>query len=236
MFLLVNDMQVGITKFPGTNNELDVKRILDKLEVENALIFPDEVDKMEEMDALVLAGGFSYGDYLRPGIIAVQTPIMENLPDYINSNRFVIGICNGFQMLCETSILPGILSTNTSTKFISKWINMKVEKTNSPLLKGLENRVLKIPIAHFEGRYYNTEEEIKKLSDENQIAFKYCNVDGEISSEANPNGSVENIAGITNSKGNVLGMMPHPERASFDYLGSDDGRIIFENLIEELKC
>jgi phosphoribosylformylglycinamidine synthase len=229
-------MQVGITKFPGTNNELDVKRILDDLGIRNTLIYPNEVEKMNEMDALVLAGGFSYGDYLRPGIIAVQTPVMENLPKYVKSDRFVIGICNGFQMLCETSILPGVLSTNTSTKFISKWVNIKAINTNSPLLQGIEKNILRIPIAHFEGRYYNTNEEIRKLADENQIAFKYCNENGEISSHANPNGSVENIAGITNTKGNVLGMMPHPERASFDYLGSEDGKVIFENLLEELKC
>jgi phosphoribosylformylglycinamidine synthase len=229
-------MQVGITKFPGTNNELDVKRILDNLEIENTLIYPNEVTKMNEMDALVLAGGFSYGDYLRPGIIAVQTPIMENLPKYVKSDRFVIGICNGFQMLCETSILPGVLSTNTSTKFISKWVNIKTINTNSPLLQGMDNSILRIPIAHFEGRYYNTNEEIRKLADENQIAFKYCSEKGEISSNANPNGSTENIAGIINTKGNVLGMMPHPERASFDYLGSEDGKVIFRNLSEELKC
>ncbi|MHA2256309.1 MAG: phosphoribosylformylglycinamidine synthase subunit PurQ [Candidatus Heimdallarchaeaceae archaeon] len=206
-------MRIGITKFPGTNNELDVKRVLSSLGIKNELIYPDDVKKMNEMDALILAGGFSYGDYLRPGIIAVQTPVIENLLDYSNSERFVIGICNGFQMLCETSLLPGVLSTNTSTKFISKWVNIKTGITSSPLLKGMENKILKIPIAHFE-----------------------CRKDGKISLEENPNGSVENIAGIVNRKGNVLGMMPHPERASFQYLGSEDGRIIFKNLIGELKC
>jgi phosphoribosylformylglycinamidine synthase len=229
-------MQVGITKFPGTNNELDVRRVLDSLGIKNELIYPNDIKKMDEMDALILAGGFSYGDYLRPGIIAVQTPIIENLHEYAKSERFVIGICNGFQMLCETSLLPGILSTNTSTKFISKWVKIKTSANGSPLLKGMENKILKIPIAHFEGRYYDKNEKITKLSEKNQIAFKYCNSEGEISTENNPNGSVENIAGIVNEKGNVLGMMPHPERASFQYLGSDDGRIIFENLIEELKC
>lgn len=229
-------MRIGITKFPGTNNELDVKRVLSSLGIKNELIYPDDVKKMDEMDALILAGGFSYGDYLRPGIIAVQTPVIENLHDYSNSERFVIGICNGFQMLCETSLLPGVLSTNTSTKFISKWVNIKTGITSSPLLKGMENKILKIPIAHFEGRYYDKDEEITKLANKNQIAFKYCRKDGEISLVENPNGSVENIAGIVNRKGNVLGMMPHPERASFKYLGSEDGKIIFENLIGELKC
>jgi len=233
---MVNKMQIGITKFPGTNNEQDVKRILDDLGVKNELIYPNDIRKMEEMDSLVLAGGFSYGDYLRPGIIAVQSPIIENLHAYVETERFVIGICNGFQMLCEASLLPGVLSTNSSTKFISDWVNIKTIDTKSPLLRGMEDKILKIPIAHFEGRYYNTSDEIKKLISENQIAFKYCSKDGEISSENNPNGSVESIAGITNSKGNILGMMPHPERASFDYLGSEDGKIIFENLIEELKC
>ena len=229
-------MQIGITKFPGTNNELDVKRVLDSMDIENELIYPNDVKKMDDSDALILAGGFSYGDYLRPGIIAVQTPIIENLPSYANSGKFVIGICNGFQMLCEASLLPGILSTNTSTKFISKWVHIKTTKTTSPLLKGMEDTILKLPIAHFEGRYYNIQEEITKLSNQNQIAFKYCSNEGEISSENNPNGSIDNIAGIVNAEGNVLGMMPHPERASFSYLGSDDGRTIFENLKEELKC
>jgi phosphoribosylformylglycinamidine synthase len=229
-------MQIGITKFPGTNNELDVKRILNELGIKNELIYPNDVRRMDEMDALILAGGFSYGDYLRPGIIAVQTPVIENLRHYVETGKFVIGICNGFQMLCETSLLPGILSTNTSTKFISKWVNIRTIETESPLLKGMEGRILKLPIAHFEGRYYNKFDEIEKLEIEKQIAFKYCNTEGEISPNDNPNGSVENIAGIVNKKGNVLGMMPHPERASFEYLGSDDGKIIFENLIEELKC
>jgi phosphoribosylformylglycinamidine synthase len=139
-------------------------------------------------------------------------------------------------MLCEANYLPGVLTTNTSTRFISKWVNIKVNKTNSPLLKGLESKFMRIPIAHYEGNYYNTAESIKQLIDDSQIAFQYCNERKVVEPMSNPNGSIANIAGVVNDKGNVLGMMPHPERASFSYLGSIDGRSIFENLIEELRC
>ena len=229
-------MRIGITKFPGTNNELDVIRALNDLGVKGELIYPEQKKIAEEMDALILAGGFSYGDYLRPGVIASHSKIGQYLPDYANSGRFVIGICNGFQILCEKKVLPGILTTNTSTKFISKWVSIKVQKTKSPLLEAFEDKVLKIPIAHFEGRYYDEPQEIENLQNRNLIAFRYCDQKGKVSRRINPNGSVENIAGLVNEEGNVLGMMPHPERASFDYLGSADGRIIFEKLLEEIKC
>lgn len=229
-------MKIGITKFPGTNNEQDIVRILDFLNAETELLYPRDYRKLHSFDALILAGGFSYGDYLRAGVIAARTTLIDELYDFINSEKFVLGICNGFQMLCEANYLPGVLTTNTSTRFISKWVNIKVNITNSPLLKGLESRVMRIPIAHYEGNYYNTEESIKQLKDYSQIAFQYCNEKKVVEPVSNPNGSIENIAGIVNDKGNVLGMMPHPERASFPYLGSIDGRSIFENLIEELKC
>lgn len=185
---------------------------------------------------MIIAGGFSYGDYLRPGAIASHSPIAKKLPEYVESGKFVIGICNGFQILCELGLLPGILTTNTSTKFICKWVNISTEQTSCSLLKGMENKKLKLPIAHYEGRYYSEPANIQRLGNNNQIAFSYCNEQGEINEESNPNGSLENIAGIVNKTGNVLGMMPHPERASFLYLGSEDGKIIFENLKEELTC
>ncbi|MHA1302917.1 MAG: phosphoribosylformylglycinamidine synthase I [Candidatus Heimdallarchaeaceae archaeon] len=228
-------MRIGVTKFPGTNNEQDVLRALSSFGIEGELIREYDTHIMREIDALILAGGFSFGDYLRPGIIAANTPIMEQLADFVGEGRFVIGICNGFQILCETHILPGVLTTNTSTKFICKWVHIKVENNSSPLLKGLKGQVLHIPIAHFEGNYYNTSKGIEALKQNNQIAFRYCDEEGNITKESNPNGSLENIAGIVNKQGNILGMMPHPERASFNYLGSVDGRIIFQNLIEELK-
>ncbi len=228
-------MRIGITKFPGTNNEQDVLRALSILDVKGELIYPWDDKKLENLDALVIAGGFSYGDYLRPGGIAAQSPVAEKLIDFEKNGKFIIGICNGFQILCETKILPGVLTTNLSTKFICKWINIKTENSQSPLLQNLES-IIKIPIAHYEGRYYHDSNGIKKINDDDSVAFRYCNEHGEITQKSNPNGSLENIAGITNTKGNVLGMMPHPERASFDYLGSDTGRQIFANLIEEIKC
>ena len=229
-------MKIGITKFPGTNNEQDVTRVLNFLNVENELLYPRDYKKLKDFDALILAGGFSYGDYLRAGVVAARTNLIDELHDFIISEKFVLGICNGFQMLCEANYLPGVLTTNTSTRFISKWVNIKVNKTNSPLLKGLESKSMRIPIAHYEGNYYNTAESIKQLKDDSQIAFQYCNERKVVEPMSNPNGSIANIAGVVNDKGNVLGMMPHPERASFSYLGSIDGRSIFENLIEELRC
>ena len=228
-------MRIGITKFPGTNNEQDVLRVLSCLDVKGELIYPWDVKELENFDALVLAGGFSYGDCLRPGGIAAQSPIAEALMDFEKSGKYIIGICNGFQILCETKILPGVLTTNLSTKFICKWVNIKTETIQSPLLQNLE-QIIKIPIAHYEGRYYHDSIGIKKILTDNTVAFRYCNEHGEITPESNPNGSLENIAGIANTRGNVLGMMPHPERASFDYLGSNTGKQIFANLIEEVKC
>ncbi len=228
-------MRIGITKFPGTNNEQDVIRVLKSFNVEFNLIKENDVRLMREMDAIVIAGGFSFGDYLRPGVIAASTPIMKEILSYAEEGHFVIGICNGFQILCEIGLLPGVLTTNKTTRFISKWVNTKVGQTTSPLLKDLNDKVLRLPIAHFEGNYYNTNSGVEGLEKNNQIAFKYCDNKGNITLEANPNGSIANIAGLVNKKGNVLGMMPHPERASFNYLGSSDGRAIFRNLIEEIR-
>ena len=228
-------MRIGITKFPGTNNEQDVLRALNSLNVKGELIYPWEDKKLGDLDALVLAGGFSYGDYLRPGGIAAQSPIAEKLIGFEKSGKFIIGICNGFQILCETKILPGVLTTNLSTKFICKWINIKTENVHSPLLQNLAP-IIRIPIAHYEGRYYDDPNGIKKIISDDSVAFRYCDEHGEITQESNPNGSLENIAGLVNTKGNILGMMPHPERASFSYLGSNLGRQIFANLIEEVKC
>ena len=193
------------------------------------LVYPWEDKKLDDLDALVLAGGFSYGDYLRPGGIAAQSPVAEKLTDFEKSGKFAIGICNGFQILCETKILPGVLTTNLSTKFICKWINIKTENAHSPLLQNLEP-VIRIPIAHYEGRYYDDSEGIKKTNTTDSVAFRYCDEHGEVNQESNPNGSLENVAGIVNAKGNILGMMPHPERAVEKILGSTDGLRLFESL------
>jgi phosphoribosylformylglycinamidine synthase len=210
--------------------------VLSSLGMDWKYIFPSEITLIRNSDALVIAGGFSYGDYLRPGAIASHSPIAKEITEFVKDGRFVIGICNGFQILCELGILPGVLTTNISTKFICRWVNIKSEKNVSKLLAGLEGKTMKIPIAHYDGRYYDELEKIEKLNINNQIAFRYCNLKKEIPDKYNPNGSIENIAGITNETGTVLGMMPHPERASFSYLGSEDGKIIFENLKSEIKC
>ncbi|MHA1223096.1 MAG: phosphoribosylformylglycinamidine synthase I [Candidatus Heimdallarchaeaceae archaeon] len=229
-------MNIGVTKFPGTNNEQDVLRTLSKFNVSGTLLKPYSNVNLTDFDALILAGGFSYGDYLRPGAIAAQSILIEQLKSFVEAGHFVIGICNGFQILCETGILPGALTTNTSTRFISKWVYIKSQGSNSPLLQNLENKIFRLPIAHFEGRYYAKEKEVEQLQLKKQLAFQYCDENGFISEQSNPNGSTSNIAGITNSQGNVLGLMPHPERASFAYLGSTDGEQIFRNLVEEIKC
>jgi len=229
-------MQIGVTKFPGTNNELDVVKALKSLGEETQLLTWSDSSLVQKMDAIIIAGGFSYGDYLRPGVIAAKTPLMEAIKDYALNGHYVLGICNGFQILCESGLLPGALTTNLSTRFISKWVNVRVEYSNNPVLSGLEGEILRLPIAHYEGRYYNIDDEIHKLTKNKQIAFRYCTEKGEISDFANPNGSLENIAGIFNPEGNVLGMMPHPERAAFDYLGSLDGRKLLQNFLEACRC
>ncbi len=229
-------MQIGITKFPGTNNEQDVARILHDLDMKVVYIPHYESHLVSNMDAIVLAGGFSYGDYLRPGVIAAHSQLMTRVIEFAKNGSVVMGICNGFQMLCEAGLLPGVLLTNTSTKFISKWVNIRVNETVTPLLKNLAGEVLKLPIAHYEGNYYDIKRNIESLKKNHQIILQYCDEEGKITSKSNPNGSLLNIAGITNKTGNILGMMPHPERASFNYLRGIDGRVIFSNLKETLKC
>jgi len=228
-------MMVGITKFPGTNNELDVAKVLRSLDIPYRFLFPSD-NSLSDLDAIVIAGGFSYGDYLRAGVLASHTPLMYAIKEFASSGHFVIGICNGFQILCESRILPGVLTPNLSTHFISKWVYVRVESTSSPLLVDLVDDVLMMPIAHYEGRYYAPSSVLSDLRSNNQIALRYCDANGVPNSRSNPNGSIDNIAGIVNRSGNVLGLMPHPERASFDYLGSTDGRKLFENLLEVVKC
>ncbi|MHA1686485.1 MAG: phosphoribosylformylglycinamidine synthase I [Candidatus Heimdallarchaeaceae archaeon] len=229
-------MQIGVTKFPGTNNELDVVKALKSLGEEAQLLTYSDSALVHKMDAIIIAGGFSYGDYLRPGIIAAKTPLMEAIKEYALNGHYVLGICNGFQILCESGLLPGALTTNLSTRFISKWVHVLVEPSGNSLFSGLEGEILRLPIAHYEGRYYNTNDEIQKLIKTKRIALRYCTKKGEISQLANPNGSLENIAAVLNQEGNVLGMMPHPERAAFDYLGSLDGRKLLQNFLEVCKC
>jgi len=187
---------------------------------------------LQGCDFIILPGGFSYGDYLRSGAIARFSPIMQEVIEFANKGGYVMGICNGFQILTESQLLPGVLLHNNSQKFICKNVHLRVESTQS-LITSLtqKGQVLQIPIAHGEGRYYADDDTIKSIEDNDQVLFRYCTPQGEITVDANPNGALNNIAGICNKQRNVFGMMPHPERCSDKYLHNTDGRILFESVI-----
>jgi phosphoribosylformylglycinamidine synthase subunit PurQ / glutaminase len=226
-------MKFGVIIFPGSNCDHDMLYTLGEIMGQEVVELWHKDKDLKGVDAVMLPGGFSYGDYLRSGALARFSPIMEKVIEHANLGGFVFGVCNGFQILCESGLLPGTLTYNTSHKFICKNIHIRVEtcKTKFTALTKKE-QVLKIPIAHGEGRYYADDETIKQLRLNNQIIFRYCDDNGNITREANPNGSIENIAGICNEKRNVIGMMPHPERCSDDELGNTDGYILFKSLIE----
>ena len=191
---------------------------------------------IEGLDGIFLPGGFSYGDYLRSGAIARNSPIMKSIIKFANKGGFVFGVCNGFQILCEAGLLPGALLANKNQKFVCKNTYIKPDNHNTKLTAKLQtDKALRIPIAHAEGRFYAPDKVITEMRKNEQILFRYCNKYGELSEDFNPNGSVENIAGICNKNKNVFGMMPHPERASDDELGNTDGKIIFESIISSFK-
>lgn len=223
----------GVAVFPGTNCDVDTYEALKFLGAEVEYVWHKE-KKLERYDVIILPGGFSYGDYLRTGAIAQFSPLMNALKDFVEKGRFVIGICNGFQILLEAGVLPGAMLVNRGLKFICKHVYIRVENNDSPFTALYKKgEVLKIPIAHHSGNYYVDSETLEKLKNNGQIVFRYCNQNGEINEESNPNGSVENIAGVINEKRNVLGMMPHPERACENLLGSEDGQRLFLSLMKE---
>jgi phosphoribosylformylglycinamidine synthase subunit PurQ / glutaminase len=225
----------GVVVFPGSNCDHDAYYVLKKiLDCEVRFIWHQET-KLENIDVVVLPGGFSYGDYLRSGAIARYSPIMNEVIKFGNNGGKIIGICNGFQILLESSLLPGAMLHNESLKFVCKKVPLKVMTSNSIFSKECKkNEILEIPIAHGEGNYFASDEIIKSLEDNDQIVFKYCDKSGEITPESNPNGALYNIAGIINKKRNILGMMPHPERASDTILGMTDGIKIFNSIINSL--
>tara|TARA_Y100000590_G_scaffold93090_1_gene105400 strand:- start:1436 stop:2032 length:597 start_codon:yes stop_codon:yes gene_type:complete len=198
------------------------------------MVWHDDL-KIPKSDLIVLPGGFSYGDYLRCGSIAAKSKIIKSVIEFANSGGLVLGVCNGFQILTETGLLPGILQQNKYQKFICKNVFVKIKDKKNKYFKNIKKEILELHIAHNEGNYYCSEDELKILNDNNQIAIKYCNKDGKETDEFNPNGTLMNIAGIFNKKKNILGMMPHPERMIDKYLSSYDGNFFFENLIENLK-
>ncbi|HMA61581.1 MAG TPA: phosphoribosylformylglycinamidine synthase subunit PurQ [bacterium] len=225
--------KVGVLVFPGSNCDYDAYYAVKKVLKQEAEFIWHKDTKLRYYDAIIIPGGFSYGDYLRAGAIAQFSPIMERVIEFAENGKPVIGICNGFQILLEMDLLPGALITNDHLKFRCDDIYLKVTNNNTNFTsKFNKKQIIKLPIAHQSGNYYAEDKVIQKLEDENRIVFKYCDAEGQITEEANPNGSLKNIAGIINEEGNVLGMMPHPERAMEPILESTDGVAIFESLLE----
>ena len=222
-------MKSKVIVFPGSNCDRDVAVAIKNISGSNPEMVWHKENSLSNVDLIVVPGGFSYGDYLRCGAIASTSPIINEVIKKANEGVPVIGICNGFQILIETSLLDGALIRNNSLSFICKDVHIKTENHSSVFTK--KTKILKMPIAHNEGNYFASDETLKKIIDNDQVAFKYCNENGEVNLESNPNGSLENIAGILNNKKNVLGLMPHPERAAEQALGCDDGKYIFESVL-----
>jgi len=224
-------MKFGVVTFPGSNCDYDsfaaAKHVLGE---DSEFLWHKSTDILNS-DVIILPGGFSYGDYLRSGSIAKFSPIMDSVIKFAESGGIVVGICNGFQVLTESGLLPGALIRNDHLRFSCKFVYLRVENNQTAYSNVCkQGDVLKVPIAHGDGNYYNFDDDISTLEDSKQILFRYCDRDGNLTDEANPNGSINNIAGITNKAGNVMGMMPHPERAVEDILGSADGLRVFESL------
>ncbi|MFO8018869.1 MAG: phosphoribosylformylglycinamidine synthase I [Promethearchaeia archaeon] len=231
-------MKVAVIQFPGSNCDRDTVYVLNNViqDVEASLIWHAEFEE-SEFDAVVMPGGFSFGDYLRSGIIAAHSPAMDEARIMLKDGRPIIGICNGFQILTEAQFLPGALLQNDSLRFICKWLNIKVKNNKTAFTNKMDlNDVIDIPIAHGEGRYYT--DKLKELEENNQIVFQYSDSTGETGEKSNPNGSLNNIAGVCNLEGNCLGLMPHPERASESILspkGTTHGKLFFESMINFIK-
>ncbi|HST59673.1 MAG TPA: phosphoribosylformylglycinamidine synthase subunit PurQ [Longimicrobium sp.] len=228
-------MKIGVVTFPGSNCDYDCyKAVQEALDAEAVYLWHKEHD-LQGVDAVFLPGGFSYGDYLRAGAIAAHSPIMREVIAFANAGGPVAGICNGFQILCESGLLPGALMRNRSLKFRSRPVFLRVERAEAPFTSEYTvGEVLRIPIAHGEGCYTADADVLDQLEAEGRVVFRYCDREGEITADANPNGAARNIAGIVNAAGNVLGMMPHPERAVDLALGSVDGAGLFRSLAEFL--
>jgi phosphoribosylformylglycinamidine synthase len=228
-------MKIGVVTFPGSNCDYDCYRASrEVLGAETVYLWHRSHD-LQGVDAIFLPGGFSYGDYLRAGAIAKMSPIMREVTAFAEQGGPVAGICNGFQILCESGLLPGALIRNRSLRFISRTVYLRVEQARPPFTSAYrEGEVLEVPIAHGEGCYFADDALLAELEAEGRIVFRYCDAEGKITAAANPNGSVANIAGIVNREGNVLGMMPHPERAVDELLGSTGGAGVFRSIAEYL--
>ena len=226
-------MKSSVITFPGSNCDRDMDVALKKFGFKNKMIWHDDLE-IPKSDLVVLPGGFSYGDYLRCGSMASKSKIMNSVINFAKSGGLIIGICNGFQILVESGLVPGVLLRNKYLEFICKNVFVKINNKQNTYFKNINNNVLEFHIAHNEGNYFCTKEELKSLEDNNQIAAYYCASDGKIDQKSNPNGAIKNIAGIFNEKKNILGMMPHPERMIDPFLSGEDGSLFFENLIGSL--
>jgi phosphoribosylformylglycinamidine synthase I len=228
-------MKFGVLVFPGSNCDHDTYNVIAEIAHQPVSFLWHDSEDLGGVDAVIVPGGFAYGDYLRTGAIARFSPVMQSVKKFADNGGLVLGICNGFQILTEAGLLPGALMRNAGLKYICKQVHLRTETTASAFTNQLtKGEILEIPIGHMEGNYYCSEEELARLEAENRIAFRYSTPTGEITAEANPNGSLNNIAGILNEKRNVLGMMPHPDRSSEAILGSADGWKIFASMLEAL--
>jgi phosphoribosylformylglycinamidine synthase subunit PurQ / glutaminase len=225
-------MKFGVVIFPGSNCDHDAYWTIRHVAQQPAVFLWHESHDLENCDAIIVPGGFAYGDYLRTGAIAKFSPVMESVRRFANSGGLVLGICNGFQILCESGLLPGALLRNVGLKYVCEPVQVRVENAETPFTNSCaQGEVLTIPIGHMEGNYFCDEETLKALQEQNRIVFRYATPSGEVSPQANPNGSLDNIAGICNEGGNVVGMMPHPERSAEPELGCTDGVKIFHSMI-----
>ena len=227
-------MKSAVIIFPGSNCDRDMDVALKKYGFKNHMIWHND-DNLPKCDLVVLPGGFSYGDYLRCGSIAGKSKIIKSVIEFANSGGLVLGICNGFQILTETGILPGVLQQNKYLNFICKNVHVKINDKKNKYFKNLKKDILELHIAHNEGNYFCTDNELKIIEENNQVALTYCSSEGSEDDKFNPNGAIKSIAGIFNRKKNVLGMMPHPERMIDNYLSGDDGSLFFKNLINNFN-
>ena len=227
-------MKSSVIIFPGSNCDRDMDVALRKFGFKNQMVWHDE-DNIPKSDLIVLPGGFSYGDYLRCGSIAAKSKIINSVINFAKSGGLVLGICNGFQILTETGLLPGVLQQNKFLNFICKNVYVKINDNKNKFFKNIKKNILELHIAHNEGNYFCSDDELKSIEENSQIAVTYCNKEGLENDDQNPNGAINNIAGIFNKKKNILGMMPHPERMIDNYLSGEDGSLFFKNLLENFK-
>ena len=228
-------MNFGVVIFPGSNCDKDIISCIERTVNQKVIELWHKDTDLKNCDVIFLPGGFSFGDYLRSGAIAKFSPIMEKVIDFGRNGGYIIGICNGFQILTESGLLPGALLHNTNNKFICKNVFLKINNTNTLVTNSYEKNVIKVPIAHGEGRFFADENTMKDLKQNDQIIFKYCDSNGEVLESSNPNGSLENIAGICNKEKNIFGMMPHPERAADVLLSNTDGVALFKSIMNYIN-